>query len=84
MPSPSIPIRLRRRAIIALPMAADRGRRIAVIVLVLLLLSPLPATLLPGSPTAIRVAGVPLLWWYVALVAPLTAVVAVLLSRGLR
>jgi len=84
MPSPSIPIRLRRRAIIALPMAADRGRRIAVIVLVLLLLSPLPATLLPGSPTAIRVAGVPLLWWYVALVAPLTAVVAVLLSRGFR
>jgi len=65
-------------------MAADRGRRIAVIVLVLLLLSPLPATLLPGSPTAIRVAGVPLLWWYAALVAPLTAVVAVLLSRGLR
>jgi hypothetical protein len=84
MPSPSIPIRLRRRAIIALPMAADRGRRIAVIVLVLLLLSPLPATLLPGSPTAIRVAGVPLLWWYAALVAPLTAVVAVLLSRGFR
>ena len=84
MPSSSIPIRPRGRAIIALPMAADRGRRIAVIVLVLLLLSPLPATLLPGSPTAIRVAGVPLLWWYAALVAPLTAVVAVLLSRGFR
>ena len=84
MPSPSIPIRPRRRAIIALPMAADRGRRIAVIVLVVLLLLPLPATVLPGSPTAIRVAGVPLLWWYAALVAPLTAAVAVLLSRGLR
>src|SRR5438270_888343 len=44
MPSSSIPIRPRRRAIIALPMAADRGRRIAVIVLVVLLLLPLPAT----------------------------------------
>jgi hypothetical protein len=65
-------------------MAADRGRRIALIVLVVLLLSPLPATVLPGSPTAIRVAGVPLLWWYAALIAPLTAAVAVLLSRGRR
>ena len=84
MPSSSIPIRPRGRAIIALPMAADRGRRIAVIVLIVLLLLPLPATVLPGSPMAIRIAGVPLLWWYAALVAPLTAVVAVLLSRGLR
>src|SRR5438045_590227 len=84
MPSSSIPIRPRRRAIIGLPMAADRGRRIALIVLVVLLLLPLPAMVLPGSPTAIRIAGVPLLWWYAALVAPLTAAVAVLLSRGLR
>jgi len=83
MPSSSIPIRPRRRAIIALPMAAD-GRRIALIVLVVLLLLPLPATVLPGSPMAIRVAGVPLLWWYAALIAPLTAAVAVLLSRGRR
>jgi uncharacterized membrane protein len=65
-------------------MAADRGRRIAVIVLIVLLLLPLPVTVLPGSPTAIRIAGVPLLWWYAALVAPLAAAVALLLSRGLR
>jgi len=65
-------------------MAADRGRRIAAIVLVVLLLLPLPATLLPAAPTAIRIAGVTLLWWYAALVAPLTAAVAILLSRGLR
>jgi hypothetical protein len=64
-------------------MSADRGRRIAVVVLVLLLLLPPLATVLPGSPGAVRVAGITLLWWYTALVGPLlaAAVAAVALLR---
>jgi len=64
-------------------MAADRGRRIAVIVLVLLLVLPPLATVLPGSPGAVRVAGITLFWWYTALVGPLlaAAVAAVALLR---
>jgi hypothetical protein len=65
-------------------MSADRGRRIAVVVLVVLLLLPLLATVLPGSPAAVRVAGVTLLWWYAALVGPLAAAVTVALSRAPR
>jgi len=57
-------------------MSADRGRRIAAIVLlVLVLISPL-AVLLPGSPAAVRVADIPLLWWYALLVGPLAAAAA--------
>ena len=65
-------------------MSADRGRRIAVVVLVALLLSPLLAVVLPGAPGAVRVAGVTLLWWYAALVGPLAAAVTVVLSRTTR
>jgi hypothetical protein len=65
-------------------MSADRGRRIAVVVLVLLLLLPPLASVLPGSPGAVRVAGVTLLWWYAALVGPLAAAVTVALSRAAR
>src|SRR5438445_10890087 len=49
-------------------MSANRGRRIAVVVLILLLLLPPLASVLPGSPGALRVAGITLLWWYAALV----------------
>jgi len=63
-------------------MSADRGRRIAVVVLVVLLLLPLLAMVLPGAPGAVRVAGVTLLWWYAALVGPLAATVIVVLSRA--
>ena len=84
MPSSSIPIRRRRRAIIRLPMAADRGRRIAVVVLVFLLLVPSLVSVLPGSPGTMRVAGITLLWWYAALVGPLAAALSVLLARAVR
>src|SRR5438067_2096703 len=88
MPSSSIPIRPRRRAIIALPMAADRGRRIALIVLVVLLLLPLPATVLPGSPTAIRIAAAPLLgarrWQASVLAAALALLVTLTPGTGRR
>ena len=67
-------------------MAADRGRPIAVVVLVLLLLLPPLASVLPGSPGAVRVAGITLLWWYCALVGPFlaAAVAAVALLRTPR
>ena len=63
---------------------AERARRIAVVVLVLLLAVPPLATALPGSPASVRIAGITLLWWYVACAGPLTAVVAVALSRLVR
>ena len=63
---------------------AERGRRIAVVVLVLLLAVPPLATALPGSPASVRVAGITLLWWYVACAAPLAAVVFVALVRAVR
>ena len=63
-------------------MSVDRGRQIAVIVLVLLLLLPPVLTLLPGAPAAVRVAGIPVLWWYAAVLAPLLAtILAVLVLR---
>jgi hypothetical protein len=52
-------------------MSADRGRRIAVVVLVLLLLAPLPVLLLPSAPGTVRLAGIALVWWYAAAVGPL-------------
>jgi hypothetical protein len=65
-------------------MSADRGRRIAVVIVVLILsLLPL-ATALPGVPASVRVDGITLLWWYAALVGPLAAAVAVVLSRAAR
>ncbi|HEV8583487.1 MAG TPA: hypothetical protein VGT02_00800 [Methylomirabilota bacterium] len=67
-------------------MSADRGRRIAVVVLVLLLSLPPLALLLPGSPATVRVAGVGVLWWYAALAAPLlgAALATVILRRASR
>ena len=62
-------------------MAADRGRRIALIVLLALLLVPVLAASLPGAPSSIRVAGVTLLWWYAALVGPLAAALTVAVAR---
>jgi hypothetical protein len=64
-------------------MSADRGRRIAVVVLLSLLGLPPLALVLPGAPGAVRVAGVGLVWWYAALAAPLAAalVAAVVLAR---
>jgi len=65
-------------------MSADRGRRIAVVVLIVVLLLPPLASVLPGSPGAVRVAGVTLLWWYAALIGPLAAALTAALSRALR
>jgi hypothetical protein len=65
-------------------MSSDRGRRIAVVVLVLILLFLPLATVLPGVPAGVRIAGITLLWWYAALVGPLAAAVAVVLSRAAR
>jgi hypothetical protein len=63
---------------------AERARRIAVVVLVLLLAVPPLATALPGSPASVRVAGITLLWWYVACVGQLAAVLVIALSRIFR
>jgi Na+/proline symporter len=65
-------------------MSADRGRRIAVVVLVVLLAVTPVATLLPGSPGSVRVAGVTLLWWYAALIGPLIAALTAMLARTAR
>ena len=54
------------------------------IVLVLLLVLPLLALALPGSPALMRVAGVTLLWWYAAVAAPLTAAIGVVVARAVR
>ena len=65
-------------------MAGPRGRRLGIAaLLVLLAVAPLLA-LAPAAPGAVRVAGVSLLWWYAALVAPLaaTGLAVVLLVRG--
>jgi hypothetical protein len=63
---------------------AARARRIAVVVLVVLLAVPPLATVLPGSPASVHVAGITLLWWYAACVGPLAAVGVTLLSRAIR
>jgi hypothetical protein len=65
-------------------MAANRGRRSAVLVLVLLLSLPLLALALPGSPVTMRVAGVTLLWWYATVAAPLAAAISVVVTRATR
>jgi hypothetical protein len=63
---------------------AERGRRIAVVVLVVLLAVPPLATALPGSPASVRVAGITLLWWYVACAGPLAVVIVIALVRAVR
>jgi len=64
-------------------MAADRGRRITLIVLLVVLLLPLVVTALPGTPGSVRVAGVSLLWWYAAVAGPLVAAVTVIIAGPL-
>jgi hypothetical protein len=64
-------------------MSGPRGRRTGIAaLLVLLAVAPLLA-LAPGAPGAVRLAGVSVLWWYAALVAPLvaTTVAVVVLAR---
>ena len=61
-------------------MAADRGRRITLIVLLAVLLLPLVVAALPGTPGSVRVAGVSLLWWYAAVAVPLAAALTVIAS----
>ena len=63
-------------------MPVDRGRRIALIVLLIVLLLPLVTAALPGAPTSVRVAGVSLLWWYAAVVGPLVAALTVMICRA--
>jgi hypothetical protein len=65
-------------------MASDRGRRIAVIVLLVLLSLPLLGLALPRSPATMRIAGVTLLWWYAAVAAPLAAAASVVVARAAR
>jgi hypothetical protein len=62
-------------------MAADRGRRLALIVLLVLVLVPVVTAAVPGAPSSIRIAGVTLLWWYAALVGPLAAALTVVVAR---
>jgi hypothetical protein len=65
-------------------MSVPRRRRTAIAALLVLLVGALLLALAPAAPGAVRVAGVSLLWWYVAAVAPLlaTAIAVVALVRG--
>jgi hypothetical protein len=65
-------------------MSAARGRRTAIVVLLVMLAGALALALAPAAPGAVRLAGVSLLWWYVGAVAPLaaTAIALVALLRG--
>jgi hypothetical protein len=54
-------------------MPAARGRRRAIVVLIVLLAGAPLLALAPAAPGAVRVAGVSLLWWYVGAAAPLAA-----------
>jgi len=60
----------------AMPIAAPR--RVGVAGLVVLLAGALVLMWAPGNPGALRLAGIGLLWWYAAFVAPLAAVLLVL------
>jgi hypothetical protein len=65
-------------------MSVPRGRRPAIAALLVLLIGAPLLALAPAAPGAVRVAGVSVLWWYAALVAPLlaTAIAIVVLVRG--
>jgi hypothetical protein len=78
----SIPIRAARRVIIA-RMSGLRGRRLGIAALLVLLVVAFVLTLTPAAPGAVRIAGVSILWWYTALIAPLvtTAITIALLVR---
>jgi hypothetical protein len=78
----SIPIRAARRVIIA-RMSGLRGRRLGIAALLVLLAVAPVLALAPAAPGAVRIAGVSILWWYTALIAPLvtTAITIALLVR---
>jgi hypothetical protein len=65
-------------------MSVPRRRRTAIAALLVLLVGAPLLALAPTAPGAVRVAGVSLLWWYAAVVAPLlaTAVAIIALVRG--
>jgi len=61
-------------------MSGPRGRRIGIAALLVLLAVAPVLALAPAAPGAVRIAGVSVLWWYAALLAPVVATtVAVLL-----
>ena len=63
----------------AMPIAAPR--RVGVAGLLGLLAGALVLMLAPGNPGALRLAGIGLLWWYAAVVAPLAAVLLVIVVQ---
>ena len=65
-------------------MSVPRRRRTAIAALLVLLVGAPLLALAPAAPGAVRVAGVSLLWWYAAVVAPLlaTGLAIILLVRG--
>jgi hypothetical protein len=65
-------------------MSVPRGRRTAIAALLVLLVGAPLLALAPAAPGAVRVAGVSLLWWYAAAVAPVlaTGLAIILLVRG--
>jgi hypothetical protein len=65
-------------------MSAARGRRTTIALLLVLLAGAVVLALAPAAPGAVRVAGVSLLWWYVAVAAPLIATILTIaaLVRG--
>src|SRR2546426_1065132 len=64
-------------------MSTTARRRAGVVALLGLLAGALLLMPAPGNPGALRLAGISLLWWYAALVAPLAAVlVVVAVERG--
>lgn len=54
-------------------MSVPRRRRAAIVALLVLLAGAPLLALAPAVPGAVRVAGVSLLWWYSAFVAPVLA-----------
>jgi hypothetical protein len=61
------------------------GRRVGIVVILVLLAGGAVLTVLPSGVGAVRVAGLSILWWYAVVVAPVVAVlvtVAVLLRRA--
>ena len=66
-------------------MPTTAGRRVGVAVILVLLAAGAVLAVLPFGVGAVRVAGLSILWWYAAVVAPVVAVlvtVAVLLRRA--
>lgn len=54
-------------------MSGPRGRRIGIAALLALLAIAPVLALAPAAPGAVRIAGVSVLWWYSALLAPVVA-----------